>query len=63
MLESLVFTLGMMMGSQTAERGFLPTLSSEVGKGRQGLSGVIKEGSQEEIILKRTLEDAQELGR
>lgn len=43
------------VGSRAAQRGFSPSLSSEVGKGEQGLSEVIQEGSQEEIMLKITL--------
>lgn len=39
-----------MVGSAAAERGLSPpSLSFEVGKGRQGLSRVIKEEIQEEV--------------
>lgn len=42
------------VGSRAAERAFLPSLSSEVGKEGQGLSEVIREGSQEQVMLKIT---------
>lgn len=54
--EHQVMTHVRMVGSGAAERGLsLPSLSSELGKGGQGLSMVIKEESQEEVILKCTL--------
>ena len=40
------------VGSRAAERAFLSSLSSEVGKEGQGLSEVIREGSQEQVMLK-----------
>lgn len=45
-----------MVGSGAAEGGLSPpSLSFEVGKGGQGLSRVIKEEFQEEVVLKRPL--------
>ena len=43
-----------MVGSRATERGFSPSLSSEVGKGGQRLSGVTKEGSQQDLIHQLT---------
>lgn len=41
------------VGSGAAERAFSPSLSSQVGKGRQGPE-VIKEGSQEQVMMEIT---------